>query len=152
MYNPLCNFAFKYLGDEEASEDVVQEVFVHLWEKRKKLEINSSLKSYLFSSVKNKSIEKLRRLKVEKKYLQSSDVPLFTETNVDFEDEMQKAILKDNIYQSVDKLPKKCKIIFKMAKFDGLTYKEIADELNLSEKTIESQMRRAFIMLREMLG
>ena len=150
LYEPLCNLAFSVLGDYDASEDVVQEVFVHLWQLRKKLEIKTNVKSYLYSAVRNKAIEKLRRQKLDDKYI------LITKaTQLLFEEEdtgdIEKFIFIEKLYSAIDKLPDKCRMVFKMAKLDGMTYNEISQELNLSVKTIESQMRRAFILLRDML-
>jgi RNA polymerase sigma-70 factor, ECF subfamily len=150
LYEPLCNLAFSVLDNYDISEDVVQEVFVHLWQLRNKLEIRTNIKSYLFSAVRNKAIEKLRRQKLDEKY--RLDVK---KSQITFEEEDQgeyeKYLMISKLYKSVDKLPVKCRMIFKMAKLDGMTYIEISEELNLSVKTIESQMRRAFILLREML-
>jgi RNA polymerase sigma-70 factor (ECF subfamily) len=138
------------LHNFELSEDVVQEVFVHLWQLRNKLVIKTSMKSYLFSSVRNKAIEKLRRQKLDEKYrIETKETQ--SEIQDDPDDLQEKYLLIDRIYKSIDKLPDKCRIIFKMAKFDGMTYAEISDELGLSVKTIESQMRRAFIILREIV-
>ena len=134
----------------ETSEDIVQEVFVHLWQKRKQIKIYGSFKSYLFSSVKNKCIEKLRRKKLEATYISETLYTLKNENQED-KDDIDKIILINKMYNSIEDLPKKCSAIFKMAKFEGLTYTEIAKELDLSVKTIESQMRRAFILLREKL-
>jgi len=151
-YEPLCNLAYRYLHDSDNSEDVVQEVFTYLWRKRKELSIKSNLKSYLYSSVKNKCIEKIRRNKLESKFISEA---LFTnsyEEDYGADKELEKLALANKIYKSIDELPKKCSLIFKMAKLDGLTYNEISEELGLSIKTVESQMRRAFIILREKLS
>ena len=136
----------------EASEDVVQEVYSQLWQKRKHLNILSSLKSYLFSSVKNKCIEKIRRQKLETKYIQEKMIVNKNKVEIIDFDDVEKLMLINRVYKSIDKLPPKCSAIFKMSKMEGLTYNEIAESLNLSVKTIESQMRRAFILLREMLS
>lgn len=149
-YEVLCNFAYGYMNDYDLSEDVVQEVFVYLWQKRKKLEIKSSIKSYLYSSVKNKCIEIIRRNKLEQKYIgEKLEEAKNNEENE--EEEIDNLVRIKKLYDSIEELPKKCKLIFKMAKMEGMTYNEISSELDLSVKTIESQMRRAFILLREKL-
>ena len=151
LYEPLCNYAYSVLKNFDASEDVVQEVFVHLWTNRKRIEIKSNLRNYLFSSVRNKAIEKLRRQKLEEKYINET----FKKHEYHEEDEAgleaEKYLKLQKLYNSIEKLPPKCRDIFKMAKLDGMTYNEISGELQLSVKTVESQMRRAFILLREML-
>jgi RNA polymerase sigma-70 factor (ECF subfamily) len=149
-YEPLCNLAFSVLDNYDLSEDVVQEVFVHLWQLRNKLEIRTNIKNYLFSAVRNKAIEKLRRQKLDEKYrldVKQSQISFEEDDQGDYE----KYLIISKLYKSIDKLPDKCRMIFKMAKLDGMTYNEISEELNLSIKTIESQMRRAFILLRDML-
>ncbi len=139
------------MNDYDSSEDVVQEVFTYLWIKRKDLKINTSIKSYLFSAVKNKSIEKIRRNKLETKYI-SQKLLEAKQFEQEDEEEMDKLILIKKLYDSIEELPEKCKLIFKMAKEEGLTYNEISTKLNLSVKTVESQMRRAFILLREKIS
>lgn len=151
-YEPLCNIAYRYLKDTDATEDVVQEVFTYLWRKRKELSIKSNIKSYLFSSVKNKCIEKIRRGKIESKFISEALANESYEEEYNPDIELEKLALAQKLYASIDELPKKCSLIFKMAKLEGLTYNEISEELDLSVKTIESQMRRAFILLREKLS
>ena len=152
-YGALCNFAYRFVNDMDVAEDVVQEVFVRLWQKRKQLNIETNIKNYLFSSVRNKSIEKLRRLKIEDKYYKETKYINNQEvfSAADKPEESEKYVRISKLYDSIDKLPHKCKTIFKMAKIEGMTYNEIATELEISVKTVESQMRRAFILLREML-
>lgn len=149
-YEVLCNFAFSTLSDREASEDIVQEVFVNIWHHKDDIEVRTNLRNYLFTSVRNKAIERLRRLKLEQKYKN-------TITNIDdnpfddYENEIERMLIVNKLYHSIDKLPDRCRQIFKMAKIEGMTYQQIADDISLSVKTIESQMRRAFILLREMM-
>ncbi len=147
---PLCNLAYRYLYSESDSEDVVQDVFTHFWQKRKNLNVNTSLKNYLYSSVKNKCIEKIRRKKIEKKYISEQIIEETNNTND--EDNFEKLILIDKVNKSIDKLPKKCQSVFKMSKIEGLTYNEIAEEMGISVKTVEGQMRRAFILIREFVA
>lgn len=150
MYEPLCNLAFSILNDYDGSKDVVQEIFLNLWQNKDKLEIRTNINNYLFTAVRNKSIEKLRRLKIEERYIQfEKDNRSENEEFDDEEIDKYKRIAK--LYKSIDSLPDKCQKIFKMSKIDGMTYVEISEELGLSVKTIESQMRRAFLLLRDML-
>ncbi len=146
-YVPLCNLAYRYLYSEEESEDIVQEVFANFWQKRKELNVNTSLKNYLYSSVKNKCIEKIRRKKIEERYI--SEQMMKESDSAEDEDDFEKLLLINKVNKSIDKLPKKCKQVFTMAKIEGLTYNEISEELGISVKTVEGQMRRAFILIRE---
>ena len=127
------------------AEDIVQEVFVKLWDKRHSININSSLKSYLFKAAYNAHIDRVRREQrnnlflTELKYhaLQS-----YTEEINGSEEKMTK------IKMIVDQLPQKCKQIFLLSKSEGLKNKEIAISLSISIKTVESQMRIAFQKIR----
>lgn len=149
-YNPLCNFCYKYLKDEGDVEDVVQEVLVKLWQNKEKIHLQKDVKFYLFTSVKNKAIELIRSRKRKGEILQT----LIPEKN--YEDpvgeEVDSTILKEKLYNSIRQLPPKCQEIFVLNKVNGLTYNEISEDLNISPKTVDNQMRRAFKLLREKFG
>ena len=149
-YNPLCNFCCKYLKDRGDVEDVVQEVLVKLWQNKDKIELQKDVKYYLFTSVKNKAIELIRSRKRKGEILDT----LIPEKNYEepVGDEVDSTILKEKLYNSIRQLPPKCQEIFVMNKVNGLTYNEISDELNISPKTVDNQMRRAFKLLREKFG
>jgi RNA polymerase sigma-70 factor (ECF subfamily) len=148
-YNPLCNFAFKYVKREDLSEDIVQEVFVQIWQKRSQIKITSGVKNYLFQSTRNKAIEWIRRNKLESEYVEGE----LNKNKHSYELEMESNayILKEQLSRSIRQLPPKCQEIFVMSKMNGLTYAEIAEELNLSVKTVENQIGRGLKLLREML-
>lgn len=146
-YASLCFFAAKYLNDLDLSRSLVQQVFIDLWVKRKKIEIDISFKSYLYRSVKNRCIDYLRK---EKK------VSCITENidglyQISFTDLVEEAELKDLINRLINQLPPKCRKIFLLCRFEGLKYGEIAQELRISVKTVEMQMGIAMKKLREKL-
>lgn len=148
-YNPLCNFAYKYVNSSDTAEDVVQEVFVQIWQKRASIELTSGIKSYLFQSTRNKAIELIRRKKLQAAYV---DEEIHKgETSYELEEEADDYMLKEQLNKSIRQLPPKCQKIFVLSKFNGLTYSEIAEELNLSVKTVENQIGRGLKLLREML-
>lgn len=148
-YNPLCNFAFKIVKRKDLAEDVVQEVFVQIWHKRSTIQLSSHIKNYLFQSTRNKAIELLRRNKLESDYIQNDMHS--KEDSYEIEQDANTFMLKEQLKRSIRQLPPKCQEIFVMSKVNGLTYTEIAEELNLSVKTVENQMGRALKLLREML-
>ena len=149
FYNPLCNFANKIVERRDLAEDVVQEVFVQIWQKRESINLKTSLKNYLFQSTRNKAIEILRRKKLETKYINSEMNTM--ETSYNIESDADAYMLKDKLKRCIRQLPPKCQQIFVMSKMNGLTYAEIAEELNLSVKTVENQIGRGLKLLREML-
>ena len=147
-YNQLCYFADKLLADFDLSKSIVQQVFVDLWLKREKLNVHYSLKSYLYNSVRNAAINSLRHKKVESKYLsnhEQNDYPVFR-------DLMEEAELNDRINQAINELPERCRQVFTLCRFEGMKYAEIADELNISIKTVEMQMGIALKKLRHKLS
>ena len=147
-YNPLCNFAASILKDKKLAEDVVHDVFEKLWDKRSELNINDNEKSYLFTSVRNKAIEVIRKNKSDQKL----EVDYINSTLENGLDEVSdKYLLKEKLYRSIRQLPPKCQKVFLLNKINGLTYIEIADDLDISVKTVENHMGKAFRLLREMM-
>lgn len=148
FYNPLCNFAASIVKDDKLAQDVVQDVFTHLWDKRNAISISENEKSYLFSAVKNKSIEKLRQQMSESQLADA--IRIMQEQPVEIE--ADKYLLREHINNSLRQLPPKCKQIFELSKMNGLTYAEIAEELDISVKTVENQIGKAYRILRDLLA
>jgi RNA polymerase sigma-70 factor (ECF subfamily) len=146
---PLLDFAFGFVGDEQISEDIVQEVFVNIWQHRARLNPELSLKAYLYKAVRNQSLKVLRHAKVERRaegYLQS----LYYATD-NPEEELYHAEQTVLLDRTIRQLPESCRTIFLMSKFDGLSYREIAHTLDISVNTVKTQMGRAFTALRRNL-
>lgn len=141
----LSAYAHRYVPDLEAAEEVVQEVFTHLWEKRDQLSISSSLKSYLFRSVHNRCLNQLRNAKVRTLHHQAHEDQRAEST---FYDPAIEADVKSRVYEAIGRLPTQRGKIFRMSRFDAMSYKEIAAELGLSPKTVEAQMGKALKQLR----
>lgn len=139
-----------YTNDETLIEDIVQDVFLGLWKNRKDYTISDDIKSYLFQAVKYKAFEHNRSRKSYEKHLDKySDS---SQLSAD-EDELADRLLKlEKIYQSLRHLPPKCREVFEMHKYNGLTYAEIAETLGISEKTVEGHMLKAVKKLRELLA
>lgn len=149
-HNQLCIYANSLIRDDLLAEDIVQNVFVQVWEKRNKLKHDFSLQNYLYKSVHNKFIDQYRKGKaviaLEKKYIAALELA------VEEKDEIQEQKILNILFDAIQELPPKCKQIFLMSKKEGLTNIEISDYLNISKKTVEGQITKAFCILREKLG
>ena len=148
-YRDLYRFAYTYLRDEVPAEEMAQEVFLYIWEKRSQIEIKTTLKTYLFSAVKNKCLNYIkyevpRTMDLEENHLAS----LITSQPEQLEDQDK---LKRHIQLAIDELPTKCRQIFVLSRNAGLTYEEIAEDMEISVKTVENQMSIALKKLRESL-
>lgn len=132
------------------SEDAVQEVFLNLWRNRKKIEDGPGMKSYLFTSTKNKVLEYIRRGKMMDDH--SEKVRINELMRYDVEEEADKYVRIEKIHSAIDELPPKCREIFKMSKINGLSYTEIANYLGISQKTVENQIMRGLKLLRDKLN
>lgn len=150
-YTPLFRFCLKFVRIEEIAEELVQEVFIYMWEKRAALELKSSIKSYLFTAVKNKSYDYLKSKYAQTTFqseLLGDDQPRVSLVEEEFDNKELAGIIRDGINQ----LPEKCRIIFTMSREGGMTYNEIAEELNLSPKTVKAQIGIGIQKLKAYLG
>lgn len=147
-YSHLCLFATKILRDDISAEEIVQDFFVKLWEKRTHLTIETSVKNYLFRSVKNLCLNYVQHNKIKLRHAQTiiSDAQ-----NNTLKDEYYEIDLAEKIEESILALPEKRQIIFRLSREDGLKYREIAEKLNVSIKTVETQMSLAIKTLRDKL-
>ena len=149
-FGPLCSFAQKYVKDHDSAKEIVHDVFINLWEKRDELHMKSSLKSYLFKSVHNRCLNYLRdQKKFDQNELSEENISAYG--SVAYTDHLEEAELQQKINQALDFLPEKCREIFILSRFEELKYKEIAGRLNVSVKTVETQMSKALKILREKL-
>lgn len=148
-YAPLCFYARQFFDDDEQAEEAVQDVFVRIWAKRTKLDIEISVRQYLFRAVKNQCINLLQHQRVEQKYAHMvlEDFKSDRDTNHYF----MEVGLQQKIEACIESLPEKRQEIFRLNREEGLKYKEIADRLNISIKTVETQMGLALKQLREQL-
>lgn len=148
-FQPLTYFANKYLKDLDLSKDLVQGVFTQIYEKRSELNINSSLKSYLFQSVANRSINQLKSEKIHNKHHEEIKHGM----DESYQDEHLETLeLEAKINRIVNGLPTQCQRIFKLSRFEHKTNQEIADELGLSKRTVETQISKALKVLRQALA
>jgi len=149
-YKPLRSFCKKIVHINEVAEELVSEVFFKIWNNRKAIVINSSPKSYLYTAVHNISLDHLRK---EKRYvLTNIETAVTIPCNfLDPQKVCEYEELQVKIEAAVAKLPRQCKQIFQLSREQGLRYNEIAEKLQLSVKTIETQMGRALKSLRKSL-
>lgn len=153
LFEDLSRYAFLFLKDKDLSKEIVQELFINLWEKRKTLNITGSIKSYLFKACRNSCLNHINR---SKKTERLDDIYDILETNIlhefsEFEG-MDFEFLKQQIELAVESLPPKCKEIFILSRENNLTYSQISDELQISKKTVENQMGIALKKLKEKLS
>ncbi|MFV1976994.1 MAG: RNA polymerase sigma-70 factor [Candidatus Scalindua sp.] len=146
-YPTLCCYARKYLDDFDQAEGIVQEMFFHFWQKRKKVEISTSLEAYLFQSVRNACLNYLKHLKIREQYKLANNEEI-RQKEQEIHDSVVAPELRERIENVIDQLPSERKKIFKMTRYEELKYKEIAVKLNISVKTVEAQMSKALKFLR----
>ncbi len=146
-YKDLVLFAGIFLKDRACCEDVVQNIFVQLWEGRKTLQIETSLKSFLLKSVKNRCLDALRHDQSVKEYEKYMQV-YSTYGDMDTENYILYSNLQAHLNDALKKLPDTCRQAFAMNRFEGLKYKEIAQRLNVSERTVEVRIGKAIELLR----
>ena len=147
-YSYLCAFANKFLNDQDAAEEIVQEVFVKLWSKRDELNIKSSIKSYLFTAVRNSSLNLIKHINIREDYKAHNKLEIENQES-HLEDSILATELEDRIRDLINKLPTERKKIFIMSRYEGLKYREIAEKLNISIKTVENQIGKAMKTLKE---
>lgn len=157
-YSRAKYFVREYVHSESDAENIIQDVFLHLYERRDLMDAYTNLTAYLFTSIKNRCLDYLRKWVLEQETAQGVQDEFEMELrmkydsleifNTQFSDETDIGELLDNALQ---KLPERCRNIFIMNKLEGKKQKEIAEELNLSINTVESQMGIAYKKLREEL-
>lgn len=149
-YAYICRAVYKIIPDANLVEDLAQEVFYELWRKRGRLQIATSLKGYLRRSAVNRALNYIRdqRIKfdeVERAPVQKSSLPTAPQR-------MDAAELQVKIDKAIDELPERCRIVFVLSRFEEMSYREIAEQLDISAKTVENQVSKALKLLRQALG
>ncbi len=149
-YKPLCNYTCSIIKNIDESEEVVQNMFYNLWNKRETIQINSSVKSYLYRAVHNDCLNKIKHGKIKSAYAEdykkSTDGSLEDASKI-----VQAKELGKQINEAIASLPEQCGVVFKLSRFENLKYSEIAEQLNISVKTVENHMGKALKIMRERL-
>jgi RNA polymerase sigma-70 factor, ECF subfamily len=150
-YAPLTLFANSMVKDKDVAEEIVQDFFYNYWKNRDQITIQTSMKSYFFQSIKNKSLKYLRHESVKNKYATGVLESLQAENNVYQPNVYELKELETKIAAVLEKLPANCSLIFKMNRFEGFKYREIAEKLSISVKTVEANMSKALTEFRNEL-
>ena len=146
-YPSTCAAIFKFIKDKNLVEDLAQNVYIRFWEKRHQLNITTSVGAYLNRMAINEALGHIRKYKK----IQIEEITPLTPFGIT-ENAAQQLLhneLKDQITAAINTLPPKCQLVFKLSRFEELTYKEIAAKLGISVKTVENQMGKALRVLRE---
>ena len=149
-YKELCNYAFQYFHDKDTSEEIVQDLFYKLWIKKETLVIKTSIRAYLYKAVYNNTMLFLRKKKSREKielmpeevdhaYVNEPEIP------------MQYTELDRIIQETIVSMPERVRKIYELSRLEGLKYKEIADRLSISIKTVEANMGKALKLFRQNL-
>lgn len=144
-FKSLHAYSHTMLQDEDMAEEIVQTVFLKLWENRERMTIHTSLRAYLYKSVYHESLNYLKHKKVQRKYM--------AETMIDYKQRQGDEVTADNELQrqlqlALRQLPEKCRTVFQLSRFEELRYHEIAERLGISVKTVEAHMGKALRLLR----
>ncbi len=150
FFPELTFYALRFVEDMDTAEEIVQDIFFNLWENRKKFNINTSVKSYLYTTVKNTCLNLIKHKKVQNKYREYFSRKLQMD-ELDEDNWGKGDNLQAKIKIAIEKLPPQRRRIFNMSRFEEMTYKEIAKELEISTKTVENQIGSALKFLRKEL-
>lgn len=149
-YQPLCNYAYSFVQDRDEAEEIVQSTFLSVWEKRADLAIHTGVKPYLYAMVRNAALNVIKHEKVKQQHA-SVELAVAEKSVESVTHTVMASELEDRIYKALNKLPEQCRLVFKLSRFEELKYAEIAEQLNISVKTVENQMGKALKIMREQL-
>lgn len=147
-YSSLVKFARNILKNTEQAEDITQDVFIKIWDKRQDLENITSFKAYLFMAVRNQCFNTLK-VNERKNWLDDEPENYENYMTNHVEANLNAKDLNGKINEAIELLPEKCKLTFQLSRFENLSYKEIAETMNVSVKTVENQMGKALALLRK---
>ena len=148
FYTRLCNYASHYFQDDFSDEDVVQDVFAKIWEDRRKIRISGSVKSYLYTSVKNACLNKLKSESIRLGY---TSAYLENKNSIVDSDEIEQQEFRNYLSQCIEKLPPRCKDVFIQSRFNETKQEKIALDMEISIKTVKTQIGKALKFLRDCL-
>lgn len=149
-YQMVCRTIHRFINDGSLVEDLAQNVFIRFWNKRHQITITSSVPAYLNRMAINEAIAHLRKGKHWQQEELTPQTPV-GELTTSGEENFLQSELQEQVRAAINSLPPKCQAVFKLSRFEELTYKEIAERLDISIKTVENQMGKALRVLREAL-
>lgn len=156
-YTNLLFYATRILGDEEA-EDVVQDVFVELWWRKDSIEMGEQISAFLYRAVYTRALNVLKHREIVNEYeaamleIQKKRMEFYQSNNNDVVERIENDELRHELREAIDKLPEKCRAVFKLSYLHDMKNKEIADVLGISLRTVEAHMYKALKCLREDLA
>lgn len=156
-FDELYRYALAFTGDTQEAEDLVQELFIWLWENKQYIKSEMSLKSYLLKILQNRALNQIKHKKVQQKYHAEKSKILLEEEQLQkdyieyYKEKSATENLELKIEKAIEQLPEQCKRIFKLSRFEGLKYREISEKLDLSLSTVKNQMSIALKKLKEFL-
>ena len=149
-FKPLSYYAIKLVRDQDSANEIVHTVFINLWERRKIISHDQPIRSYLYTAVHNRCLNHLRdRSKFAEQ--DAGDLEFLSSLTAPEDSQIEQSEAESRINDSINLLPDKCRLIFKMNRFEEKKYSEIANELNISVKTVEGQISKALRILRDEL-
>jgi RNA polymerase sigma-70 factor (ECF subfamily) len=150
-YRYLCIYSSQLVVCPQTAEEIVDDVFCNLWNNRKKIRISSSFRAYLITSIRNRSLDSLRKLKGVRVHVLEQAHTIECKQSIAYE-----SLIYDELASQIDgavqRLPEQCRLIFKMSREQDLSYKDIALKLNISVKTVDTQIGRALKAIRRSLA
>lgn len=145
LYLPLCMFALRIMEDRDAAADIVQDTFAAVWSGFEDTDAPANFKAYMYMAVRNRCVSRIRS--------ESATIPINESGVTEMSEEDIDTSERDaRLWKALDSLPEKCRRVFLLSKRDGLSNAEVAEELNISVKTVENQMTKAYSRLRKSLG
>lgn len=149
-FRELHAYAFSLLKDWDVAEEIVQAMSLKLWERDEAVQVRPAIKSYLYKSVYHSCLNYIRGQKVQLKYQTTTVISIKKQTD-DTAQKINMSELELHLHRALSKLPEKCRAIFQLSRFEELKYQDIAKQLNISIKTVETQMSKALKILRREL-
>ena len=150
FYKPLCSYAHSFLSDRDEAEEVVQATFISVWEKKSIIEIQTSLKAYLYRMVRNSCLNVIKHEKVKQQHA-AYEMAGGEPTHEAVAQAVLSSELEIKIYEAMKVLPEQCRIVFQLSRLEELKYAEIAEQLSISIKTVENHMGKALKIMRGQL-
>ena len=149
-YTFLCQTVVRVLQDVHTAEDLAQEVLFDVWRKRADINVNTSLRAYLRRAVVNKTLNHIRDRKIT--WDDEDKLSLMTSSSQSIVKDLEVQDLEEAIHAAIDELPERCRLVFSLSRFEEMSHQQIANELNISIKTVENQMTKALKMLKAAIG
>ncbi len=150
LYPDLVRFAYSFVLDQGMAEDIVQEAFLYIWENSKKIRLRHTLKSYITTTVRNSCLKTLKK-NYNWEFIEEIELLNYAVNDTAQIDSVEVKELRGHIKNAIKQLPEKCREIFLLSRFTGFTYRQIADKLGISVKTVEAQMNIALNRIKRYL-